>query len=84
MVMESKYTSLPQNPFGLNMAALLTKKLTHMPMATGKSMLMVPRFKSRQADVVNTSAEKNITGKVNTQAAQRNSDIISDEISVET
>ena len=59
-------------------------KLTHMPMATGKSMLMLPRFKSRQAAAVKTSAEKNMTGKVNTQAAQRSSDNISGVMSVDT
>ena len=84
MVMESKYTSLPKKPSGVNMAALLTKKLTQIPMATGKSMLMLPCFKSRQAALVNTSAEKNITGKVNTQAAQRNSNNISGVMSGDT
>ena len=49
-------------------------KVTHMPKATGKSMLMRPCFKSRQAAMVKTSVAKNITGKVSTHEAHFKSD----------
>ena len=74
MVSESKYTSLPNKPWGSNVAAELTMKVTQMPNATGKSMLMRACFKSRQAALVNISAAKNMTGKVSTHEAQRSKD----------
>ncbi|NDG84478.1 MAG: hypothetical protein EBX52_05485, partial [Proteobacteria bacterium] len=81
MVMESKYTASPSKPLGSNMAMVLTMKDTHKPSATGKSMLIWPWRISRQAALVNTSAEKNITGRVSTHEAQRNKDNISGVIS---
>ena len=55
------------------MAAVLTTKVMSMPMDTGKSMLTRRCTKSRQALPKNGPHEKNITGKLSTQDAQRKS-----------
>ena len=53
------------------MPSVLTTKVTTMPKATGKSMLICRSRKSRQAFLKNGAQEKKITGKDKTQDAQR-------------
>ena len=73
IVSESKYTSWPHQPSGWNVAALLTAKVTAMPSATGKSMPMLRRLRSRQALPKNGPHENSTTGRLRTHDAQRSS-----------
>ena len=77
MVSESKYTSRPKVPAGSNVPAVLTANVTAMPSATGKSMPTRRCTTSIQALRKKPPHEKNTTGSVNTQDAQRNSASIS-------
>jgi len=60
---------------------VLTTKVTTIPKATGKSMLIWRSRRSRQALLKNGVQEKNITGKDNTQDAQRSKCRASSEMS---
>ena len=73
MVSESKYTSPPHQPCGSKVAAVLTANVMATPSATGRSMLMLRRFRSRSALVKNGPHEKKITGTLSTHEAQRSS-----------
>ena len=71
MVNESKYTSVPNGPCGSKVPKVLTTKVTNMPMATGKSMLIFLCFKSSHAVLKKGMQEKNKTGKDKTHEAHR-------------
>ena len=81
MVNESKKTSTPKGPWGSKVPSVLTTKVTTMPSATGKSMLIWRSRRSRQALLKNGVHEKSITGKDSTQDAQRSKCTASSEIS---
>ena len=77
IVRESKYTACPHQPCASKVAALLTAKVTAMPKATGKSMLMLRRLRSRSALSKNGPHENSTTGRLSTHDAQRSSFSIS-------
>ena len=81
IVSESKNTSAPSGPVGSKVPAELTMKVMAIPNAAGRSMLMRPCRRSRQAFVKNGPHEKNITGNEITQEAQRSSCTMSSVIS---
>ena len=60
-------------PLGSNVAAELSANVMAIPKATGKSMLMRRHRMSRKAALKKGPHEKNTTGKVSTQDAQRKS-----------
>ena len=81
MVSESNQTSWPHQPCASKVAAVLTAKVMAMPSATGRSMLMRRAARSRQATEKKGPQEKNTTGRLSTQEAQRSSSSTSGVIS---